>query len=159
MAKFPPQFKWEEDSASKFSHSFNLLVNLYLNELPFSLEKTNFSDPLILPDGTKLNTLLYADYCIILSRSRYGLQNSLNTLNLFCKSWRLDVNLKKTKVMIFHNKTSYNKTLQNQSFSLGDHLLEKTQEYTYLRVKLTSNGNFTAAKQQLSERDFMHCSV
>ena len=122
------------------------LYNLYLNELPFSLEKTKFSDPLILPDGTKLNTLLYADDLIILS---HGLQNSLNTLNLFCKSWKLDVNLKKTKVMIFQNKT---RTLQNQRFYLGDHLVEKTQEYTYLGVKLTSNGNFTAAKKQLSEK-------
>ena len=51
--------------------------------------------------------------------------------------------------MIFHNKT---RTLQNQSFYLGDHLVEKTQEYTYLGVKLTSNGNFTAAKEQLSEK-------
>ena len=117
--------------------------------MPFSLEKTKFSDPLILPDGTKLNTLLYADDLIILSCSRHGLQNSRNTLNHSCKSWKSGVNLKKTKVMIFHNKT---RTLTNQSFYLGDHLVKKTQEYTYLGVQLTSNGNFTAAKEQLSEK-------
>ena len=126
-----------------------LLFNLYSNELPFSLNKTETSDSLILPDGTKLNSLLYADDLIILSRSKHGLQNCLNTLNHFCKSWKLDVNLKKTKVMIFQNKT---RKLQNQNFYLDNRLVETTQEYTYLGVKLTSTGNFTAAKKQLSEK-------
>ena len=126
-----------------------LLFNHYSNELPFSLNKTETSDSFILPDGTKLNSLLYADDLIILSRSKHGLQNCLNTLNHFCKSWKLDVNLKKTKVMIFQNKT---RKLQNQNFYLDDRLVETTQEYTYLGVKLTSTGNFTAAKKQLSEK-------
>ena len=37
-----------------------LLFNLYVNDLPYSF-KTNLSDPFILPNGTKLSSLLYAD--------------------------------------------------------------------------------------------------
>ena len=37
-----------------------LLFNLYINELPVSLEQDKVN-PFILPDGTKLSTLLYAD--------------------------------------------------------------------------------------------------
>ena len=42
----------------------------------FALENT-LSDPFVLPNGAKLNSLLYADYLIILSRSKTGLQNCL----------------------------------------------------------------------------------
>ena len=55
------------------------LLNLYVNDLPYSF-KNNLSDPFVLPNGTKLSSLLYADDLIILSRSKAGLQNCLNAL-------------------------------------------------------------------------------
>ena len=54
-----------------------LLFNLYINDLPYSFENI-LSDPFVLPNGTKLSSLLYADDLIILSRSKAGLQNCLN---------------------------------------------------------------------------------
>ena len=63
-----------------------LLFNLYINDLPFSFQHT-LSDPFVLPNGEKLNSLLYADDLIILSRSKTGLQNCLNTLSSYCNSW------------------------------------------------------------------------
>ena len=80
-----------------------LLFNLYVNDLPSAFQNT-LSDPIILPNGTKLNSLLYADDLIIISRSKIGLQNCLNTLSSFCNSWMLDTNSKKTKVMVFQNE-------------------------------------------------------
>ena len=37
-----------------------VLFNIYINELPKLLEKTN-SDPFVLPNGTTISSLLYAD--------------------------------------------------------------------------------------------------
>ena len=37
-----------------------LLFNLYINGLPYSFENI-LSDPFVLPNGTKLSSLLYAD--------------------------------------------------------------------------------------------------
>jgi len=65
-----------------------LLFNLYINNLPYLFE-TTLSDPFVLPNGTKLNSLLYTDDLIILSRSKTGLQNCLNTLSSYCKTWML----------------------------------------------------------------------
>ena len=48
-----------------------LLFNLYINDLPFAFENT-LSDPSVLPNGVKLNSLLYADDLIILSPSKIG---------------------------------------------------------------------------------------
>ena len=78
-----------------------LLFSLYINDLPHSFEN-GLSDPLILPDGTKFSSLLYADDLIILSRPKTGLQNCLNALAQYCRSWML--NIKKAKDMIFQRR-------------------------------------------------------
>ena len=85
--------------------------NLYVNDLPSAFQNT-LSDPIILPNGTKLNSLLYADDLIIISRSKIGLQNCLNTLSSFCNSWMLDINSKKTKVMIFQKRAKKNSSFR-----------------------------------------------
>ena len=80
-----------------------LLFNLYINDLPFSFDNI-LSDPFVLPNRTKLNSLLYADDLIILSRSKTGLQNCLNALAQYCTSWMLQINPKKTKIMVFQKR-------------------------------------------------------
>ena len=89
-----------------------LLFNLYINDLPFSFENI-LSDPFVLPNGTKLNALLYADDLIILSRSKTGLQNCLNTLATYCNTWMLSVNPEKTKITVFQKRA---KNVVNKHF-------------------------------------------
>ena len=73
-----------------------MLFNLYLNEIPTLLDKMD-TDPIILPDGSKLNCLLYADDLILISNTSEGLQQLLDTLSKFCNDWLLNINLKKRK--------------------------------------------------------------
>ena len=77
-----------------------LLFNLYVNDIAFSFNNI-LSDPFMLPNGTKLNSLFYAEDLIKLSRSKLGLQNCLNKLSSYCNSWMLKINLKNTKIMVF----------------------------------------------------------
>ena len=116
-----------------------LLFNIYLNELPTLLTSPK-SDPLILPDGTQLNSLLYADDLVILSKSKQALQNGLNPLSLFCEKWMMEINLKKTKILIFQRFCRKNR---NSQFYLNNRYIDIAQQYTYLDVSLTANGNFT----------------
>ena len=51
------------------------LFNLFLNELPQLLECPEV-DPFVLPNGTKLSCLLYADDLVLLSHSQQGLQTA-----------------------------------------------------------------------------------
>ena len=82
-----------------------LLFNLYINELATIFDRTN-SDPFILPNGNKLSCLLlYADDLIILSKSRFRLQKCIDNLESWCKNWLMEVNLKKTKIMIFQKRS------------------------------------------------------
>ena len=57
----------------------SLLFNLYVNDLPSAFQNT-LSDPIILPDGTKLNSLSYANDLIILQRD-YRIVSTL------CRVW------------------------------------------------------------------------
>ena len=70
-----------------------ILFNLYINELPYLIEKTN-PDPFLLPNNTTVSSLLYADDLVIISKSKSDLQNSLNTLNDWSKKWRMEINTK-----------------------------------------------------------------
>ena len=80
---------------------------------------------------------------MILSKSKQGLNNSLKKLETFNSTWLLEVNLKKTKVMVFH-KTG--RKTKNIFFSINNYPLEIVQEYTYLGVKLTTLGSFNMSK-------------
>ena len=92
-----------------------MLFNLYMNELPIALEKTDDCDPIILPNGPSLNSLFYADDLVLLSTSATGLQNIINTLHSYSQSWFLNVNAKKTKTIIFQ-KQCRKSTLEKHSF-------------------------------------------
>lgn len=125
-----------------------LLFNMYLNDLPPLFHDTA-SDPLTLPDGTNLNCLLYADDLIILSRSKFGLQNCLDQLNNWCDSWKMEINLKKTEVMIFQKTT---RKQLNPEILFRNKMLRITQEYNYLGTKLTTNGKFTVTIKELADK-------
>ena len=56
-----------------------LLFNFYLNELPFILNN-NAKDSILLPDGSHLNCLLYADDLLLIFNSAEGLQQSPDRL-------------------------------------------------------------------------------
>lgn len=127
-----------------------LLFNLYLNDLPNLLENTLRADPIILPNGTKLTSLLYADDLVLISKSREGLQNCINTVTSFCNTWKMTVNNKKSKVMIFSKKCTQKS--KQQIFTLDNDKLDVVQEFTYLGVKLSSTGNFSANQKQLKEK-------
>ena len=55
----------------------------------------------------KLSCLLYADDVLLVSTSSLGLQKCLNTLKYFSDKWKLEVNLNKTKALIFNKKGKF----------------------------------------------------
>ena len=89
-----------------------MLCNLYLNEIPFVLDRKD-TDPITLPNGTHLNCLLYAaDDLVLISHSAEGLQKAICKLSEYSNKWLLSINLKKTKALIFQNK--YRKSVQDK---------------------------------------------
>ena len=125
-----------------------LLFNLFVNELPLSFNQ-NGTDPFILPNGSKLNSLLYADDLVILSKSKQGLDKCLKILECFNTKWLLDINYKKTKIIVFQ-KTG--RKPKNLLFLINKTPIEIVQEYTYLGITINSSGTFTVAQKILAEK-------
>ena len=89
------------------------IFNLYLNDIVDALDN-EICDPVKL-GSTSFNCLLYTDDIILLSESETGLQKCLDKLSEYCKTWCLNVNHEKSKVMIFKTGRIYeNKKLLHQ---------------------------------------------
>ena len=78
----------------------------------------------------KLFSILYADGTVILSESKDGLQKALDIFELYCEIWKLQVNVNKTKDMIFCKE----KFRHNFGFSSQGQVLEIVDTYSYLGV-------------------------
>ena len=77
-----------------------LLFNLYLSDLP-----AVFNDNDCFPvhvNSLSTNCLMFADDLVLLSETADGLQKCINRLDAYCKKWSLNINLSKTKVIIFN---------------------------------------------------------
>ena len=114
---------------------------IYVNDLPkiFSMEKC---EPLSVGD-MKIGCLLYADDVLILSQGCKGLQESLNNLNRYCQTWRLNVSIRKTKVMVFNSRKN------KYVFKLGNKILQNADQVSYLGFILTPSGSFKATLKYL----------
>ena len=88
----------------------------------------------------KLYLLLYADDTIILAESHVELQAALNTMYLYCKQWKLEVNASKTKIVIFKKRSSNLDV--NPVFTFNVENINIEDEFTYLGTVFMSNGSF-----------------
>ena len=74
--------------------------NIYVNDLCETMNNDNDGD--IFLEEHKANILMYADDLIIIFESKEGLQKQIGKLENYCTKWRIQINEKKTKVMIFN---------------------------------------------------------
>ena len=89
----------------------------------------------------KLFILLYADDTIIMAESPDELQLSLNALNEYCQTWKLKINIDKTKIIKFEKLKSH----PDQEFWLNGKIVEMVDSYIYLGTTIHHNGKFTLA--------------
>ena len=88
----------------------------------------------------------------LISNSALGLQQSLDRLSTV--SWLLNLlllNSNKTKIIIFQKK-SRKSTIVKYNFTVNNEHIEIVNNYTYLSVNFSANGNFTNHKENLKEK-------
>ena len=139
-----------------------LLFSIYLNDLADYIREESRG---IEVEATfnniqfyiKLYVLLYADDTIILGETPEDLQDSLNSLDQYCKTWKLEINVSKSKVVIF----SRGKVRKIQTWNLGDQVIETTDDYVYLGTTFNYNGRFEKAlqKQAAQAKRAMYCMI
>ena len=74
------------------------LFNIFINDIPSYFDSS--CDAVCL-SKEHINCLLYADDLVLSSNSEKGLQNCLKKLSTFCNGWGMNVNLDKTKTLMF----------------------------------------------------------
>ena len=87
---------------------------------------------------------VYIDDGIIFSNSANGLDR-LIALVSYCDTWCLNVNLKKTKVLIFNKSGRHIK----EPFYFNNEVIESVNKYKYLGVIFQSSGLFNYPKEEL----------
>ena len=112
-----------------------ILFNMYIDDIFETVNKNNESD-ISLGGRDKYNALMYADDLIILSDSEEGLQRQINKISGYCKKWKLDINIKKTKVMVFNRG---NKLLKSE-VRYENKILESVKVIKYLGFTLSAKN-------------------
>ena len=123
-----------------------LLFNLFIDKLTTLFDKT--CDPVNLA-GEDLSCLLWADDLVLLSSSPEGLQNSINKTCAFYDSLGLELNTKKTKVMVFNARGI---KINNNIFQANGSILEVVDNYQYLGIKLKPSGSLQFAANELYDK-------
>ena len=132
-----------------------LLFSLFLNDLnTFISGKYNgLSDISLLfsecfnmnvNDCLKLFVLLYADDTIILADTEKEMKSALKALEDYCKTWKLKVNINKSKIIRFSKRKSKNLP----QFIFNNDIIDIVDDYVYLGTTITYNGKFKNAQNK-----------
>ena len=113
----------------------SVLFNLYINDIFEMIDRHSVSD-VYLDKANKINALMYADDLILISRTKEGLQRQIDCLQEYCQKWKIRINIKKTKTMIFNRGNKLRKT----SFKIGDTPIENVKSCKYLRFSISAKN-------------------
>ena len=132
-----------------------IMFSMFINDLKMSLYNDANLPSLVhtaeaagaenLDDLMHLFLLLYADDTAILAETPEKMQTALDKLDEYCTSWGLQVNVDKTKVVVF----SRGKVRNLPTFSLNSMNVEVVPEYVYLGVMFNFNNKFLKAQKRL----------
>ena len=115
------------------------LFNIFMTELSKSINSESTHGIQFSPGDPVLHHLLYADDNVLFSDTPIGLQTKLNLL--FKQSTRLglDVNLDKSKIIVFRKGGRLNK---HEHWYYNNCKVEVVNSYSYLGVNFTTKMNF-----------------
>ena len=133
-----------------------LLFALFINDFSRYIEgkynglSINTRYPTLLNDYiVMLNmfVLLYADDTIVLTENACELQKALDEVHEYCVMYKLTLNIKKTKIIVF----SRGKVKRFPTFKYGNNTIEVASDYIYLGITINFNNKFNTAIKQLDQ--------
>lgn len=126
-----------------------LIFSLFIAEVADCVRLAGKHGIQLIPGGNELFLLLFADDIVLLSSTPTGLQNQLNNLENASKKLGLEVNLEKTKVMVFR-KGGF---LANcERWFYDGKLLEVVNRYKYLGFMLTTKLSDVSACEEYASK-------
>ena len=96
----------------------------------------------------RLSVLLYADDIVLLAESEHDLQLLLDTVNVWCRRWRVELNRNKTQVVHFRTKAS---PPSEVVFTCGALDLNLTPSYKYLGLVLHEHLDMSVTAKAIAQ--------
>lgn len=110
----------------------------YLNELVHMCDLENCRGIFVDQDHA-VNMLLYADDVVLVSDNVGDMQKLLCVMSNFCNKWGLQVNMSKTKFMVYRNGGIIKK---NEKVYFNGEKIEPVTYYKYLGLLISSRLNW-----------------
>ena len=125
-----------------------LLFNLFVNDI-FKLIDENTKQAPELEMDSPINVLMYADGLVIFAHSEEQLKSHMSLLSEFCLTWNLQINIKKTKTMVFNRGNK----LCNTNIYINDALIKCVKEFKYLGFTIgAKNCNLSGTIKDLKTK-------
>ena len=124
------------------------LFTQFLNDLNTFLLK---EAPGITIWDIRVCAMLYADDLILLADSEDDLQRQMNALGIYADLFKMEVNQKNAKVLVFNKPRQIKKHIPKVR-SIGSIPIEEDCSYKYLRVIFSNNGSFNEHTTSLKEK-------
>ncbi|KAL4221122.1 hypothetical protein ACF0H5_019381 [Mactra antiquata] len=121
-----------------------MLFSLFIEDLELFLSDHNSGISL---DELVIILLLFADDMVIIGKSPEEINKSLQFLYDYCNTWSLEVNIQKTKGMVFRKRGGLRR---NEIFVYNGAHVEIVNDFTYLGTVFNYTGNFSLNQQNLT---------
>ena len=120
-------------------------LNIFINDLTKTFDEKCCP---VMIGNYNLNCLLYADDLLLLSEIDNGLKECITRLGHYAKVWKLSVNLKKTKILVF-SKRGHTFDLR---IPFEGNVSEPCSRYNYLGTTFTPSGSFSLGRKTLYKK-------
>ena len=121
-----------------------VLFALFLEDLELFLQNQMDSGVSII--DICIIVLLFADDMVVVGNSVEDLQNSLNQLHEYCQYWGLEVNIDKTKIVVFRKRGHI---LPTEKWFYNGQDLEVVDNINYLGTVFNYTGSFVLNNQYI----------
>ena len=119
------------------------LFSLYVNDL---LEYVSELAEGVSVGNDWVRGVMFADDLVLVAESEEDLQRSLDRLDLYCEKWSLEVNMAKTKTMVFGGGTKQRKYI----WKFRGQAIEQVKHYKYLGIVFAESGSFKKCSETLA---------
>ena len=123
-----------------------LLFNFYTSDFITNLNNCNCG---ININNGNIFSLCYADDLVLMSETPEGLQKMLKCVERWCKKWRMNVNVEKSKIVHFCGKRVRR---SNFMFQFGESNFEYVCKYKYLGILLDEFMDFNSCASHLADQ-------
>lgn len=122
-----------------------MLFSLYVND--FEINFLTKSECCYELQELSFFLFMYADDLVLFSKSQSGLQSMLNILHKYTLEWNLEVNINKTKIIVFRN---CGHAKDSEKWLYCDNEIEIVDQFNYFGFLLNYNAKFHVNQQHFA---------